>query len=414
MTHPWIAVIVILSLAQALRGQPAPDDAPATLAGASFLTIPGEQWKLAWHDEFNGSTLDQNKWNIGLPWPGTDGEGRQHNPQYASYIMDHDVQVEDGVLTLQTRREDVIDKRGRTFHFTEGLITTAKTFRKQYGYFEARIKIPVDAGPGMWPAFWTLSDSWPPEMDICEVWTSSPRSHQGFCYRLPGQSREKWDDYVQRGPLPQGWTTYGMEWGPGYQIYNINGKPTWRLYGDHVTDEKQYILLNSGIESKSPPTTQTSFPNAFQVDYVRVYDRPDVPVLHNGGFEETDSRPWKLSGEAHVVTDGAKSGQRALRIEAGAAGEQKVYGLSPNSTYLLSGYAKVISDSGEARLGVTQSGTDESFITTDHHDYQHMQLTFATGPNATTAIIRCAVPEKSASAEFDDITIEKHPTGAPR
>jgi hypothetical protein len=78
-----------------------------------------------------------------------------------------------------------------------------------------------------------------------------------------------------QAPLPREWTTYGMEWGPGYQIYNINGKVTWRIKGDFITSDKHYILLNSGVESAHPPTEKTVFPNAFEVDYVRVYARPN-------------------------------------------------------------------------------------------------------------------------------------------
>jgi hypothetical protein len=66
-----------------------------------------------------------------------------------------------------------------------------------------------------------------------------------------------------------------------------------------VTDDEHYILLNSGVESTRPPTEKTVFPNAFEVDYVRVYDRPDGPTLLNGGFESEDFPPWRVTG--HVA-----------------------------------------------------------------------------------------------------------------
>ena len=50
-------------------------DAPPTLAGRDFLTTPGAEWKLAWHDEFEGATLDTANWSVGLPWTG-DGMAR--------------------------------------------------------------------------------------------------------------------------------------------------------------------------------------------------------------------------------------------------------------------------------------------------------------------------------------------------
>jgi beta-glucanase (GH16 family) len=403
MRRTLLIGLVLLIAASTLKAA----DAPATLEGSSFLNSPGKDWKLLWHDEFTGDALDKSKWEIGLPWGGTDGTGRHHNDQYASYVLDHDIAVEDGQLKLLTRREDVVDKKGRTFHFSEGLITTAKSFRQQYGYFEARIKLPTEAGPGLWPAFWTLTQGWPPEMDICEIWTGGPRSHQGYCYRPSGGGKEKWDDYNARAPLPTEWTIYGMEWGPGYQIYNINGQITWRVYGDHVTDTKHYILLNSGVESGHPPTAATIFPNAFCVDYVRVYERPDVPVLHNGDFEADDPRPWGKSGTVAVVAYGAHAGKHALRLDGGpSTSEQKLFGLKPRTSYVLRGWVKMLTAEGEARLGVKDNGGEEKFVVaTQKKDFQQMDVEFTTGEDATTAVVYCFVPGKEGAALFDDVVL---------
>ena len=405
-----VAVAALWSLAAFAR---AADEAPQTLEGLDQLTIPGKQWKLLWHDEFSGSSLDDRTWAVGLPWRGTDGEGRHHNDLYASYIVDHNVVVDGGQLQLLTRREEVRDKKGRTFHFTEGLITSAKSFRHRYGYWESRVKIPVEAGPGLWPAFWTLSEGWPPEMDICEVWTSSNRNHQGLCFRPPGGGKEKWDDLDRRDtPLPTGWTTFGMEWGPGYQIYNIDGRIRKRVYGAHVPDDEHYILLNSGVESDHPPTPATVFPNAFVVDYVRVYERPAVAMVQNGGFENDDGqRPWsQSSGQVVRVAYGALEGDSALRLDGGpASAEQKIFGLKPETKYVLSGWIKMLGDGGEARLGVKDHGGDEAATTTTtavmKAGYHQVEITFITGAKMTTATVFCAVSGKGGAVIFDDIAL---------
>src|SRR5262245_47198289 len=68
-----------------------------------YTSSDGQKWKLLWHDEFNGGEkLDETKWTFGLPWGGTDGAFRQHNNQYASYMMEHNVAVGDGSLKLLT------------------------------------------------------------------------------------------------------------------------------------------------------------------------------------------------------------------------------------------------------------------------------------------------------------------------
>jgi beta-glucanase (GH16 family) len=395
---------------------------PATLAERDFLTIPGKEWKLQWNDEFNGQQLDKTKWSIGLPWGGTDGTGRHHNDQYASYIMDDDINVRGGQLHLTTQRRDVKDAKGKTFNFTQGLITTNKSFRATHGYFEILAKMPTEAGPGTWPAFWTLSDGWPPEFDIIEYWGSDNRIHQGTVTRKP-EGGERWDSFHQQQASVSGWHTYGLEWGPGYQVYNIDGKVTNTIYGAHLLpDKSHYILLNSGVDAKRPPRPGTTFPNDFIVEYVRVYARPDVPALLNGDFENEALAPWGRWNEAAVVDYEAKSGNRCLRVDAGgrpgdnaaSSAQQTVYGLKPNTRYTLTAFAKT-NGGATARLGVKEHGSEQTLTpggVTKAGNYRPLSLAFTTGPQATSATVFCWA-EGDGSAFFDDVRLERISTQNP-
>lgn len=399
----WRVIPLAVALAAVCPGVRA--NPPSTLEGSRFLTTPGEEWKLVWNDEFEGDKLDASKWSIGLSWKGDDGTNRYHNTQYASYIMDDDVQVKDGVLNLLTQRRDVTNPSGKVYHFTEGLIQTSGKFSGTYGYYEARIRIPVEAGPGLWPAFWMLPKGWPPEMDINEVWTGGNRNHQGLAYRAK-DGGVGWDDYNTNTPLPTGFHTYGMEWGPGYQIYNIDGKVMKGVYGDRVPPEPMYILLNSGVESAHLPNVGTVFPNSYQVDYVRVYQRPPVPTVLNGGFENDELAPWSTSTGILAVNYGARSGKRALRIDSAPAScEQRIFGLNPNTAYSLSGWARVTGSDDEARMGVKEYGGAEVSKSVTSTRYSEASVDFTTGAEATTAIIYCWKPAGSGSAFFDDIRL---------
>lgn len=303
-----------------------------SIAQPSFLTLPPSDWKLSWSDEFDGSQLDTSKWAIGLPWTGDDGTNRHHNSQYASVITDEDVKVRNGFLYLTCQRKQVPNPRGGYYSYTEGLITTAKTFRQRFGYHEIRAKLPVEAGPGTWPAFWMLAEGWPPEVDIMEYWGSHNRTHQGTVVN-DANGRQKWDSFHKTHTSIKGWHTWGLEWGPGYQIYYLDGKPTGAIYGDHIPEVPFYLLLNSGIESARPPVPETVFPNAFVVDYCRVYARPDGPSLLDGGFENEAVAPWSLSGNATVVDYSALTGKRSLRLDGkGSEAKQTVYGLNGSAT----------------------------------------------------------------------------------
>jgi beta-glucanase (GH16 family) len=411
-----VAAAVLLSTAATAAGAAGPP--PPTLDGrAGHLTLPGGRWKLAFADEFDGDKLDTSKWAVGLPWRGDDGTNRHHNSQYASVITDEDVQVKGGVLRLTSRRQDVPNPKGGVYRYTEGLITTSATFRSRYGYFEMRAKLPTEAGPGTWPAFWLLADGWPPEMDILEYWGSDNRIHQGTVTRAP-DGRQRWDSYHRRQVSLSGWHTYGLEWGPGYQRYSIDGRVTHAVYGPHLPDAACYLLLNSGVETARPPRAGSTFPNAFEVDWVRVYARPEgVPALTDAGFEDSDDlRPWGRWNEAAVVDYGARTGSRCLRVDAGgvAAGkegassaEQTVYGLRPDTRYTVRAYAKV-TGGATARLGVKGHGGDETLspqaVSDGPAGYRPVTLTFRTGPQATSATVYCRA-DGEGTAFFDDVEL---------
>jgi hypothetical protein len=176
-----------------------------------------------------------------------------------------------------------------------------------------------------------------------------------------------------------------------------------------VPDVAQYVILNSGVESASPPQSWTVFPNAFEVDYVRVYDRPDAPFLHDGDFEQESPGPgpWQRSGQTVVVGYGARKGKLALRIDGGpSSAEQTVYGLRPKTTYVLTAWVKMVTDDGEARLGVKNHGADEkSSPITQKKDYQQVELEFTTGADATIAAVFCSVPGNAGAALFDEVSI---------
>jgi beta-glucanase (GH16 family) len=390
--------------------------APKDLAADSFLAVPGKDYKLVWNDEFNGSHLDTTRWTSGLPWKGSE-DGHWHNDQYASYITDDDVSVSGGSLHLTCRRQEIHGKK-QDFHFTEGFVHTSGKYQFTYGYAEARCKSPMDAGPGMWPAFWTLSTGWPPEFDIIEVWTAEPRIHQGYAYANPNGRGEIWKSYHKKGVTLNGYHTFGMEWGPGYIFFNIDGVVNNRVFGDCVTSKPEYLILNSGIGSGKgnvPPSDKTVFPNSFDVDYCRVYQRAQVtPIVQNSGFEFDDPAPWSVSKLVSVanIKGRSHSGEKSLRVSAGGISEQKIYGLKPNTTYHLSGWmmadAKAIGRFGVKGLASAADARSQAFDNS-HMEYANPEegtLQFTTGKNDVTAVVYCQNVGDTGAVYFDDLELK--------
>jgi len=400
----WLFLAVVLC---AISVAGAADDSavPPTLAAKTFLTLPGEEWNLLWHDEFDGDHLDSSKWTSGLSWTGDDGTHRHHNAQYASFITDDNILVHDGQLDLLTHKQDVTNPRGKIYHYTQAFIQTDGKFSYTYGYCEVRVKVPAEAGPGLWSAFWLLSRGWPPEDDVAEFWTGRPlpHTHQGYAYRATNGA-VLWDS-SHKDSILSGFHTFGMEWGPGYQLMNRDGVITNRSYGFRVTNLPMYLILNSGVASDPAPTARTVFPNAFVVDYVRVYARPQVIGFQNPGFESDSIAPWTLSNKASIANANTHSGRRAVRLPGpSASATQTVFGLKPNTAYRLSAWADTAGH-GTLRMGVKNFGSTAKYSTATTAGYQQLSVDFTTGDKIGTATISCEKISGDGDSFFDDITV---------
>jgi beta-glucanase (GH16 family) len=316
------------------------------------LNAPGTGWNLVFDDEFTGSAIDTSKWTIGKAWSGADGT----RGDGLAYITNDDVIVSNGTLKLHNEKRDVVGPQtGTVYHYTTGYIQTSAHFRAAYGYFEIRAKVPTNVGQGIWPAFWMLGNGWPPEMDIAEWITSGNNFHQG----LYGMDRH-WHDYHTFTPFPTGFHTYSMQWSPGQEIYYVDGQPRLTVNGSYVPSQGMYLILSNGINTTSPPTGSTRFPNDFEVDYVRVYQQAGAGgTIVNPDFE-AGTTGWTLSGNAAVVNYNERTGFKALRMNGGTGyAQQVITGLLPNSTYTLSGWDRVSSGATVARIGVKNYGDVE-------------------------------------------------------
>jgi beta-glucanase (GH16 family) len=249
-----------------------PEAAESTCTTATSPAARG--MRLAWHDEFSGTSLDASRWSTVMDFPGRAG-GHYHNTSYGSYAVDENVVLSQGRLQLVTDNKPVVgtDPAG-TYQYTEGFISSHDKFFQLYGYWEICAKFP--AGKGLWPAFWLLPQdrSWPPEIDVAEWFGSIEGMHSGLA--SGNWPDVRWDSHWSYGAGPtEGWHKYGVLWTPGRLIFTKDGVPTYTLTGDQVPSKPLYIVLNSGTwanpDRGGPPDATTKFPNSFDVDYVRVY-----------------------------------------------------------------------------------------------------------------------------------------------
>jgi beta-glucanase (GH16 family) len=251
----------------------------------------GRKWKLVWHDEFDGETLDQSKWSF-----------RLHIMQHRHNTFSEEGAVLDGkgnlLLTLHEKNgqfysphlqtgSNYMDRPGEPFNKFKWPIAKIEEpkFMHKYGYYETRCKFPVQ--PGWWAAFWlqspiigsTLSPAFSGvEVDIVENLTRngivSHNNHwngYGADHKHIGSGDRRLED------TPDGFHVFGLDWGKNGYVYYIDGKESWRV-DSPVSDCEQFILLSTecnGYRNGDSPAEELKkavLPDYFIVDYVRVFD----------------------------------------------------------------------------------------------------------------------------------------------
>ncbi|HAI11689.1 MAG TPA: hypothetical protein DCM28_08285, partial [Phycisphaerales bacterium] len=124
------------------------DDVAFVGTGAPTAIEPpiAGNWTLTFEDDFDGTSLDPDKWKLGEHWLGINGLAG-NTPE--------NIAVENGNLKMTAEKKTTVFGTA-TYNYATGEISTFQKFKQAYGYYEARIK--YDAAQGVWPAFWLMPD----------------------------------------------------------------------------------------------------------------------------------------------------------------------------------------------------------------------------------------------------------------
>ncbi len=141
------------------------DVATNTDVNAVNPTEPVSDWQLVWSDEFDGSSIDSNKWTHEVNCAGGGNNEKQCYTDSADNAF-----VADGKLHIVA----LPAPEGSPLPYTSARLNTKYQGDFKYGRFEMRAKLP--SGQGAWPAFWMLPTDevyggWPKsgEIDIMEA-----------------------------------------------------------------------------------------------------------------------------------------------------------------------------------------------------------------------------------------------------
>lgn len=300
----------------------------AALAAAGTAHARGTPWQLVWSDEFNGTSLDRVTWEpqtgtgtaYGLPA----GWGNNELQFYTD--LPANLSVSGGNLRIVARQQFF---GGSTY--TSARIRTLNSFATKYGRIEARIKIP--SGQGIWPAFWMLPTGSPyggwaasGEIDIMESTNAADRIYGTIHYggQFPANTSNG-GSFAPGTDFGAGFFLYAVEWEPDQIRWYVDNtlihtatSATWFSSNAPTNDRAPFdvpfhLILNIAVGGNfpGPPNGGAGFPMEMTVDYVRVYQRQQLPFTIAGtipGRIEAENFDQGGPGVAYNDIDSTNSG----------------------------------------------------------------------------------------------------------
>ncbi|MFF7468920.1 carbohydrate binding domain-containing protein [Streptomyces sp. NPDC008092] len=186
---------------------------------------------------------------------------------------------------------------------------------------------------------------------------------------------------------------------------SYTGKNAYQVHASSpVIRAGTVISSNGGQDAFGNAVSATAAPN------IGAYNGTGGNLLSNAGFETGALSPWtQASGNSSSVTAAnARTGSDALTTAASGSGaNQALTGLSPGTTYLLTGWAKVATAGETLAIGVKNFGGTETYTNIATTSYSQAAVLFTTGSSSTTATVYCWKNAGGSGAGYcDDLAVE--------
>ncbi|MBY3332059.1 glycoside hydrolase family 16 protein [Rhizobium laguerreae] len=259
-----LGLLIVLGLG-ALPGQPSLAQEPLNI----------DAYQLTFEESFDSLDVSAwgektSRWIAHTPWNGDFGDARFTDP-----VPGFPFTTDQGILKIEARKE--ADGTWRS-----GLLSSVNPkgegFSQQFGYFEARMKLPP--GKGVWPAFWLIGldrSKYTAEIDVLEYYGRAPYEFSmGFHIWRQSQGGQNstggyWQK-VQDGILNSDYHTYGVDIQADKTSFYFDRKFIWSFDTPKEFHMPFYPLVNLALGS-GWPIDETPNPSILLVDYIHVYQR---------------------------------------------------------------------------------------------------------------------------------------------
>lgn len=264
----------------------------ATAAEPEAVLPPRDaSWRLVWSDEFDRNGPPDPK-----VWKSEQGFCRNEELQW---YQPQNAVCRDGLLVLEARKEQVVnpnyDKNSKSWRlsreksqYTSGSLITQDGVAWKYGRLEIRARF--NALPGLWPAIWTTGaeGKWPGngEIDIMEYYGDQILANTAHVAKN-GKAAWHTTKHPMKGFNPETWNEkfhlWVMEWDEKEIAIYLDGKLLNRVNlaktvnqdgsGINPFHAPHQLRLNLAIGGAGGNPDKTPFPQRYEIDYVRVYQK---------------------------------------------------------------------------------------------------------------------------------------------
>ncbi|API50383.1 1,3-1,4-beta-glycanase [Rhizobium leguminosarum] len=259
-----LGLLIVLGLG-ALPGQPSVAQEPLNI----------DAYQLTFEESFDSLDVSAwgektSRWIAHTPWNGDFGDARFTDPAPGFPFT-----TDQGILKIEARK-------GADGTWRSGLLSSVNPkgegFSQQFGYFEARMKLPP--GKGVWPAFWLIGldrSKYTAEIDVLEYYGRAPYEFSmGFHIWRQSQGGQNstggyWQK-VQDGILNSEYHTYGVDIQADKTSFYLDRQFIWSFDTPKEFHMPFYPLVNLALGS-GWPIDETPNPSILLVDYIHVYQR---------------------------------------------------------------------------------------------------------------------------------------------
>ncbi len=243
--------------------------------------LPGRL--LVWHDEFDNSQLDLNKWRYA-----THNSGGSEIQAY-TFGRNENVRIENNTLVLEAKKDSYVSG----YNWSSGRIDTCGLAGFKYGRIEAKLK--YDVVSGAFPAFWTIGTcayyltgetihglqyskgtQWAQngELDVFEGRGTNATIIQGGWYNQDDGKGNMSMEFGHKDNVDASqYHIYAIEWTETTITSYIDGVETGTKDISNITpwNRPHYLILNMAVGSTGGTPADNCTSMKMYVDWVRVY-----------------------------------------------------------------------------------------------------------------------------------------------